>query len=514
MNRREFLKFSSCGLTFVAVGSTMPLLMRANPVFAHTGSSQLELDMVDVLAEMVDGGPQLTPGVFGVPMWAFKINDSSPIGSSGLLGQPRIPGPAFIALEGDTIRMRIRNRIENGGKHAFAIPGVVETRALDYDEREEIEFTAPRAGTYIYYDPLNAPVNRVMGLHGVLVVLPNPVGNITPYSDPTANIRALFNDLGDETKGFPGHPWDSARNAVWVFSTVDPVKNALAAASTSGSGLSPSTFLDGYLPQYFTINGKSGFFGAQHHHTHGEEGGEHGHSHPTNRFDFDLQANIAISGRVGQPMLIRNVNAGLMWHSPHIHGNHVYELSRANLSSSRTLHNNLPMVDTWTLAPGDVKDVLLPYIAPPDIQPGFWEKVAAETNQEKLPLFYPMHDHNEISNTAAGGNYPHGLVTHWQIDGNVDPHDAVIQVDRAEYRVRSGRLILEGRSSTPGIILDVHPGHNAPPIGKAQVDDQGRWSFRGRSLRALAERTVTIMYHDPAPPFEVHASRTVPLKLR
>jgi hypothetical protein len=28
-----------------------------------------------------------------------------------------------------------------------------------------------------------------------------------------------------------------------------------------------------------------------------------------------------------------------------------------------------------------------------------------------------MHCHCEMSQTAAGGNYPQGLVTHWQIEG-------------------------------------------------------------------------------------------------
>ena len=31
---------------------------------------------------------------------------------------------------------------------------------------------AGQAGTYLYYDDLNAPVNRVMGLHGAFIVMP------------------------------------------------------------------------------------------------------------------------------------------------------------------------------------------------------------------------------------------------------------------------------------------------------------------------------------------------------
>ncbi len=509
MDRREFLKFSSCGLTMVAVGSTMPLLMKANPAFAQSSSSsRLELDMVEVFAEMVDE--------VQVPMWAFKVNsddngDSS--SSDSLIGSPRIPGPALFVMEGERVRLRVRNRIPNGGPHAFAIPGVVETPPMELDDREDVDFIAPKAGTYVYLDPLNAPVNRVMGLHGVLVVLPNPVGQHTPYSDPTPRIQQLFDDLG-ATAHFPGHPWDPVRNAVWVFNTIDPVKNIAAAASTGG--ITPAAFLSGYLPQYFTINGKSGFFGAQHGHDHDSGGEDHSHEDLLDRFTFDIQANISIKGRVGQPVLIRNVNAGLMWHSPHIHGNHVYPLGRANyLSGARTLSNNLLMVDTWTMAPGDVRDVLHPYIAPPDIPPNFWELAAEGLNQEKFPLLYPMHDHNEISNTAAGANYPHGLATHWQIDGDIDPLAAVIQVEKAEYRVRTGQIMLEGLSSTASVEFEIHAGGlDGPHIGHIHVHGNGHWSFTGRSLKVLAERRVTIVFHDEADHSQIHSYATVPLRFR
>jgi hypothetical protein len=36
------------------------------------------------------------------------------------------------------------------------------------------------------------------------------------------------------------------------------------------------------------------------------------------------------------------------------------------------------------------------------------------------PIPYPMHCHSEPSQAGAGGNYPGGLVTIWQIDGDVN----------------------------------------------------------------------------------------------
>ncbi len=518
MQRRDFLKFGLTGLATVAVGSMSgwPSFLNASRAFASTaGRAHLHLDMVEADAEMVDG--------VQVPMWAFKLAGSD---HSHPAGGARIPGPAIVALEGERIHLTLSNHIRQGGAHGFAIPGVPLTAngqllthvtVPEDEEPIEIMFTAPAAGTYMYFDPLNAPVNRVMGLHGALVVLPNPVVNNTPYSGLSSGsaIQRLFDDLGT-TAHFPGNPWDPTRNAVWILNTIDPEK--AEAATDDDDPLAPQSFLNGFLPQYFTLNGKSGFFSAQHSHGDPDEGGDHSHAFGENQLPlterlFDVQGNVSIRGTVGQPIVIRSLNAGLMWHSPHIHGNHVYTLTHSNaLAGSRAILDNLTMVDTWTLAPGDIKDVLLPFIQPPDIPQAVWPP-----QQELFPLVYPMHDHNEISNTAAGGNYPQGMATHWQIDGPFDPADpatAVITITRADLRVRTGQLILEGRCTVPNIHLDVHGGSGQVINNRIQVDANGRFEFRGRALKALASRFITMMHHDENDSAVVHAIRSVPLRLR
>jgi hypothetical protein len=520
MKRRDFLKFGTTGLAVVAVGTMAdwPMFWRGSQASATSlGSGSLDLEMVEAAAEMVDG--------IQVPMWAFKLKGTD---HADLAGGARIPGPVLLALEGDRLRLRITNRIAQGGDHGFAVPGVsltVDGNTVSQvtvppgEEGVEVEFTAPAAGTYMYFDPLNAPVNRVMGLHGALVVLPDPVGNKAPYNgdSQTDAVTRLFNDLGT-TGHFPGNPWDPARNAVWVFNVIDPDK--AAAATAGGSALAPATFLGGFLPQYFTINGKSGFFSAQHGHGGADAEMEDGHGatgnilSPADRL-HDSQSRISISGTVGQPLVIRSLNAGLMWNSPHIHGNHVYPLAHANvLDGRRDILSNLNMVDTWTLAPGDVKDLLLPFIQPPDIPAAAWPPV-----QELFPLLYPMHDHNEISNTAAGGNYPQGMATHWQIDGPYDPSDpatGVISVERADLRVKTGQLVLEGHFTVPNQELALHAGgSDGPRIGAGvRVGADGRFSFRGRALKALVSRYLTLTLHDAAAPHQIQASRSVPLRLR
>ena len=523
MNRRDFLKIGASGLTMVAVGTMAdwPLFLSGSPAFAsHLASDRLDLEMVATMAEMVDR--------VQVPMWAFRLKETD---HEDMVGGERIPGPGLIALTGDRIRLRITNSVGQGGAHGFAIPGVpltvdgnvVSQVTIPANDDVTIEFTAPAAGTYMYLDPFNAPVNRVMGLHGVLIVLPDPVGNNTPYSNPTSRVQHLFDDLGS-TDHFPGNPWDPMRNVVWLFNVIDPFK--CAAAAIPGA-LAPAVFLDNFLPQYFTINGKSGYFSAQH--AHGVTGDMEEHAEETRTSFaeglFDLQRNISVRGTVGQPALIRSLNAGVMWQSPHIHGNHVYLLSHANaVSGNRKIFNNLTMVDTWSIAPCDIKDVLLPFIQPPDIPAHTWARLANDTSDELFPLIYPMHDHNELSNTAAGGNYPFGAATHWQIDNPYDPANpatAVVRIDKAEVRLKTGQLLIEGRCTVPGLMLVMHGGgHSGPMLNESiHVDNEAgsdgsfRFHFRGRALKALATRTLTIMHHDHMTGME-HVLASVPLKVR
>lgn len=543
MKRREFIKFSSTGLAVVAVGSMAgwPSFWGGGQAHAATfpGRGIIRLEMAEVGAEMVDRRV--------VDMWAFRLTtgdrsndqnhiDANPYDSPFI---PRIPGLTLVALTGDRIRLRLTNDINRGGDNkGFAIPGVsltVNGQQVQqvFIERGQggvdVEFTAPAPGTYIYLDPTNAPVNRMMGLHGALVVLPHPVGgNGTPYADPTQTVKDLFDDLG-RSAHFPGHPWDQERNALWVTNTIDPDKCNLVAGN---SGItSPEAFLSGHLPQYFTLNGKSGFFAAQHGQSLFPEFDptslreerrevEHVNKVAINRGVFDIQTNLAIHGYVGQPCIIRCMNVGRMWHSLHIHGNHLYPLSHANyLTGSRQILSNLTMLDAWTLAPGDVKDMLLPFIQPPDIPPAAWPP-----QQEFFPLLYPMHDHNEISNTAAGGNYPHGLSTHWEITGPVNPKQVVIFVERADLRLRTGSFHIAGRvSSVPsgGVTLNVHAGgpDGDMLLEAVPVDGQGRWECRGRALKALGEGGfVTLVFPQADEGEQEHAhkrvSRTVPLRPR
>ncbi|MBI2830434.1 MAG: hypothetical protein HYX81_04665, partial [Chloroflexi bacterium] len=203
---------------------------------------------------------------------------------------------------------------------------------------------------------------------------------------------------------FPGEPWKPERTRIWVFHSKDPRFNAMA---ERGEKINAIRFKEEFTPRYFTINGESGAFASHNHHTTPE-------------------------GRIGQPHLIRILDTGMNADSPHIHGNHVYLLARRDVAGKLNIPENALLVDTFTDEVAQCMDWLLPFIRPPDI-PGDETIPLRRLIPEELaltlggvgqsPIMYPMHGHNEQSQSAAGGNYPQGMVTGWIITGDLDGVD-------------------------------------------------------------------------------------------
>ncbi len=369
MKRRDFIRFGSASVLSLAVG--VKFGMKPRKVMGRT--VDVNLTIVGADFELVDGNT--------VYMWAYGDMTN---------GGPRVPGPILEAWEGDILRIAITNNSES--EHGFAIhgtpPPIVDIGIVDPGETKIIEFEAPQAGTYMYLDPINAPVNRCMGLHGALIVLPADPDEITPYSNPTPAVKKLFSDLGDASKGFPGKGWDEkriypyGRTWVWIFNEIEPRWNELA---EQNKYIDPKRFVDEFLPRYFTLNGESGWFIAH-------------------------NLNTSPRAREGEPALIRSMMAGMGTRPPHIHGNHVYVLSKMNERGEIEVQENVIELDTWTVKPLDCIDVLLPFRRPPDVPQGLWPP-----KEEGFPLTYPMHPHDEIAVTAGGGMYPQGIMNDWHI---------------------------------------------------------------------------------------------------
>src|SRR6185369_6653854 len=106
------------------------------------------------------------------------------------------PGPTIYAIKGDSITLNITNALDE--PHSFFIPGIFDSGPIAPNTTVAKTFTASQSGAHLYYDNLNEPVNRVMGLHGALVVRPAVAAaghNFTPYDTPTTHVQGIFDDL-------------------------------------------------------------------------------------------------------------------------------------------------------------------------------------------------------------------------------------------------------------------------------------------------------------------------------
>ena len=377
MKRRTFLQLSAVGGGLAAAAS-IPAV-RGNAASTDT-ETDFTLTIAPANAEMIDGT---------IVYMVYFFGDSNE------------PSPEMRVLEGDEITVAVTNG--DNRPHQFGIPGVSGsyTPLVHPGETRAVTFTAPVAGSYLYIDPYLAPLNRVLGLHGAFIIEPRDgetiAGSETPYSrsEHTPQLQALFDALGGGHHRFPGDRWrarDLRREKLWVFTQIDPSLNQRVAA---GEQIDAGIVAANFLPRYFTINGLSGFDTAVH------QGMDQGH---------ERAQRIMPSGKQGQPCLLRTMNAGLANHAVHVHGNHCFELAESQRDGRNHVSSNIYEHDTWFLRPLQRIDTLLPFERPPDIPDGCWPP-----RDEPFPLRYVMHCHFELSQTAGGGNYPQGAVTHWEM---------------------------------------------------------------------------------------------------
>jgi hypothetical protein len=446
VTRRQFIKSGTLGLTAIAVGSAANFSLFPNKAYGQDNGT-INLGMTTADVEMVDG--------ILVPHWVYTVG-----------GSPSLPGPAIFAFETDTIEFNVTNNIA-GGARRFAIVGndfsgdqfalIRQSGDIPSGETRSLTINANslEPGTYLYKDPTLDPISRVLGLHGVLVILPDPLAT-NPYGVfSTPNVTALFDALGvgtprDPEAIFPGQPWFATTDAntqgydpenndsdhhhhehfildpngpqsevferflyrtrIWLHSSIDPELNR--AVITNGNIPDPETVKNTFLPQYFSINGRQGGFSM--------------HS-----------PDVLIVGTVGEPHVIRLLNAGLATHSPHLHANHFYVISVNNevggggpYFGNKAGDDNVFFLDSINLGPEDRIDWVVPFIRPPDIPKVLGndglllplaqlaaEELALTLTVPQNPMSWPMHSHMELDQTAAGGNYPQGAISGWELTG-------------------------------------------------------------------------------------------------
>ena len=206
-------------------------------------------------------------------------------------------------------------------------------------------------GSYLYYDGINAPYNRLVGLHGGFAVMP----------------------AGSRNELYSGSP-TFVQQYVWVMNEVDPAWNDRVRRNRR-----PNT---AYTPRYFTINGRN--MRVPGHPDYGNTAVDAGYAPDTR-----------LVGSIGDRTLVRILNAGMATHSLHFHANHVEWLTR-----NREIRPDVWRKDTLML-PNNLGslDVIFPFEPPPDA----WPPVSTG--------HYPMHMHDEMTQTAGGGLYQFGTAT-------------------------------------------------------------------------------------------------------
>ena len=283
MKRREFLKagltgaaaFALSGLTFMAPRRSDAAAV-VDVTFVAEGDFKTMIDGTDIY------------------VWQFRDPAGSGPGelTSGLLVQ-----------EGDTVNVTVENNLNLAIN--FFIPGVLEdSPAVPPGNSRTYSFTAPAAGSYMYYDNFNGKTGRAMGLSGPMVVMPAD-GSETLYSTGPNFDRQytlVLNELDDRLN-----------RAVYNGQTYD---------------------MADYEPNYFFVNGLS---------------------YPETATDDDTL--VAMS--VGEDVAIRFINTGLIISSQHFHGYHVNVASRNRVSETSVIEK-----DTVAVNVGESVDVILPVTQP------------------------------------------------------------------------------------------------------------------------------------------------------
>ncbi|MBI2846917.1 MAG: multicopper oxidase domain-containing protein [Chloroflexi bacterium] len=443
VNRREFLKYAAGGIATLVIGSKLGWVLKS-PAYAAAQVQSLDFHIGDAIKHMHTHNATNDARCY---FWIYR--------SFNPFYLPECPGPIIMATKGDTINISVTNDLDE--PHAFYVPGMYDSGPIAPGQTVTGSFTASLAGAHMYYDNLNEPVNRVMGLHGALIVLPDAAASghkYTPYDSPTSNVQKIYDDFGSTTH-FPGLSWEQGdsspwamdpampntppfRSYVWILHQASPKLFKEVGSLPAGQLYNPQQFMDRFLkdpfqphayhadnpngnsiPQYFTINGQSGFFS---------------HFSPW----------VTPIGRVGEPVVVHILNAGLWTHSMHLHANHMYVTS-----VNGEVQANPIWVDVFTVHPMDRVDYTVPFMRPPDFPNGRGigmpdaplitvkgsavypcveefdrhmpdvgklvlkrsDGSSVDCHQRMSPLCYPMHDHSEPSQTSQGGNYNTGLIS-------------------------------------------------------------------------------------------------------
>lgn len=279
MKRREFIKAGLTGTAaFTLSGLTLVTPRRTDAAAVVDVTLVAESDF----KTMIDG----------TDVYVWRFND--PVGSG-----PGELTSGLLVQAGDTVNVTVENDLYLPIN--FVIPGVLnDSPVVLPGDSHTYSFTAPAAGSYMYFDDFNGKFGRAMGLSGPLVVMPAD-GSDTLYRNGPGFERQytlVLNELDDRLNWavYDGRAYDMAD----------------------------------YEPNYFFVNGLS---------------------YPETATDSDTLVAMI----VGENVAIRLINTGLITSPQHFHGYHVNVASRNRKSETAVIEKDTVVVDV-----GECVDVILP----------------------------------------------------------------------------------------------------------------------------------------------------------
>ncbi|MDQ3913301.1 MAG: multicopper oxidase family protein [Actinomycetota bacterium] len=153
-----------------------------------------------------------------------------------------VPGPEIRVTEGDTLRVKVENRLSEGTTihwHGLPVPNAMDGVAnltqspIAPDEEYTYEFVVPVAGTYVYHSHAGLQLDR--GLYGPLIV--------EPENEELSYDREYVLLLDDWLDGVPGTPEDALKE----------LQSSGGGGMMGGGGMRASTVA---YPSYL-INGRT-----------------------------------------------------------------------------------------------------------------------------------------------------------------------------------------------------------------------------------------------------------------
>jgi len=255
-----------------------------------------------------------TPDGNSVFMWGYANHDAPDNDHF------QTPGPVLCVTEGETVVVNLTNTLPEPasivfpgqtGVTATGSAGLLTAEAPANGGTASYSFTAGHPGTYLYQSGSDQAKQVEMGLYGALIVRPNATTCPPDPQFPDTNCA-----YGASTR------YKSNGEYLLLLAEIDPV---LHHAVEIGSG---TYDLNARRARYFTVNGRAFPDTLQ------DNGTDIQPNQPYGAL-VRLQPNTAANT---QPTLIRMINAGLLNHPFHPHGNHTTEIAQDGRVVPRTEH--------------------------------------------------------------------------------------------------------------------------------------------------------------------------------